>query len=165
MLVGLLSDSHDNLPKIRRAVNVTNDLKVELVLHAGDYCAPFAAGAYDELKPRLVGVFGNNDAERAIIKQKFASLGHDIRGRFAEVKAGNLKIALTHGDDSELLTSLRNAGAYSVVVHGHDHEAKVTKQGNVLLVNPGEICGYLSGRHTLAVLDTETSTAKIVDFE
>jgi putative phosphoesterase len=165
MLIGLLSDSHDNLPKIKRAVSVINDLSVEIILHAGDYCAPFAAGAYDQLKAHMVGVFGNNDAEREIIRQKFAAIGHEIRGRFGEIKVDDVKIALTHGDDPELLASLTDSGSYRVIVHGHNHQAKVTEHASTLLVNPGEICGYLTGRYTVGVLDTDRMSAKIVDFE
>jgi hypothetical protein len=160
-----MSDSHDYLPKIKRAVEVINGLNVELVLHAGDYCAPFAAGAYQGLKARLIGVFGNNDAEHELIKQKFNAIGHEIRGRFADVKAGDMKIAVTHGDEADLLNSLKNSGAYNVVLHGHDHQASITKVGTVTVINPGEICGYLTGRYSVAVLDTQTSLSRIIEFE
>ena len=43
LLLGIISDSHDNLPKIDAAVAKLNASRVDLVLHAGDYCAPFAA--------------------------------------------------------------------------------------------------------------------------
>ena len=41
MLVGLISDTHDNLPMVEKAVKRLNEEKVGLVLHAGDYVAPF----------------------------------------------------------------------------------------------------------------------------
>jgi len=37
MLIGIMADSHDNLPKVRQAVEFFNQKKVALVLHAGDF--------------------------------------------------------------------------------------------------------------------------------
>ena len=164
MLVGLVADSHDCLPKIRELVARMNAEPVELVLHAGDYSAPFVVDHYSELKTRMIGVFGNNDAERIVLRNKFSQAGHEIRGRFAEVKAGALRIALTHGDEEELLRSLTTCGAYDVVVHGHSHEAGVTDRGKTLVVNPGEVCGYLTGKSTYAILDVETKKARLASF-
>ncbi len=55
MILGIVSDPHDNLPKIMAAVNKSNSLGVGYVLNAGEYCAPFAALAYKIAK--LIGVF------------------------------------------------------------------------------------------------------------
>ncbi|HCL90984.1 MAG TPA: YfcE family phosphodiesterase, partial [Candidatus Atribacteria bacterium] len=41
MKIGIISDTHDNLPKIKKAVGIFNREKVELVLHAGDFVSPF----------------------------------------------------------------------------------------------------------------------------
>jgi len=41
MKVGIMSDSHDRLPYIKRAVDIFNRESVDLVLHAGDYVAHF----------------------------------------------------------------------------------------------------------------------------
>lgn len=43
MKIGLIADSHDNLPMIRAAVEVFTAAGVEAVLRAGDIIAPFAA--------------------------------------------------------------------------------------------------------------------------
>jgi predicted phosphodiesterase len=40
MLIGLISDTHDNLPMIEKAVKKLNEENVALVLHAGDYVLP-----------------------------------------------------------------------------------------------------------------------------
>ncbi len=39
MILGIISDSHDNLPKLKKAVTLFNKKNVSLVLHAGDYIA------------------------------------------------------------------------------------------------------------------------------
>jgi len=44
------------------------------------------------------------------------------------------------------------------------HMTGVRKKGKVLIVNPGEVCGYLSGKSTMALLDTAKREAKIVEL-
>jgi len=60
-------------------------------------------------------------------------------------------IGLLHGDDRELLQALIAREAFDVLVHGHTHQARVGDTGKTLVVNPGETCGYLTGRPTIAV--------------
>ena len=63
MQVGIFSDSHDNIPKIRKAISIFNERQVNLTIHAGDLVAPFAAKELKQLQMKYVVVFGNNDGE------------------------------------------------------------------------------------------------------
>jgi len=156
MKIGIISDTHDRLPFVDKAVEKMNEEKVDLVLHAGDYSAPFVASRFEPLKARMIGVFGNNDAEKELLRRNFSNIGIEIRGRFAEVKADGLKIALLHGDEEELLSSLLNTQYYDVIVHGHTHKPEIQRKNGVLAINPGEVCGYLSGKATVGLLDTSS---------
>lgn len=165
MLVGLMADTHDYLPMVEKAVKRLNIEGVELVLHAGDYVAPFVIPKFKELKAKLVGVFGNNDGDRELLKRRFSeSPSLEIRGNFAEIHVGEVKIALLHGHEEELLKSLIDSGNFAVVVHGHTHKAETYKKGKTLVVNPGEVCGYLTGKSTMALLDTDKLEAKIISL-
>jgi putative phosphoesterase len=64
MKVGIMSDSHDHLINIRKAVETFKEAGVGFVLHAGDFVAPFVANELQKLNCPLLGVFGNNDGER-----------------------------------------------------------------------------------------------------
>jgi len=88
MLVGLISDTHDNVAIIEAAVKQLNELDVGLVLHAGDYVSPFTAKPYAELRAKMIGVYGNNCAEREKLKEVYAAVGKELVGNFAEVEAG-----------------------------------------------------------------------------
>jgi len=160
--LGILADTHDRLSLIDEAVAQLNERKVELVLHAGDYIAPFVVPHLKPLKASLIGVYGNNDGERRGLEKKFSELNAQLRGRFAEVKIGEVKIAMTHGDEEELLRSLIETGSYDIVVYGHTHEVKTYRTNKTMVINPGETCGYLSGNPTIALLDTETFKVEIV---
>jgi len=162
MKIGIISDTHDRLPFIDRAIRKMNEEEVDLVLHAGDYSAPFAAFRFKPLKAKMIGVFGNNDAEKELLRRNFKDIGVEIRGRFAEIKVDGLKIALLHGEETELLNSLLNTGSYNVVIYGHTHQSEIRRKNGVLVINPGEACGYLSGKATIGLLDTSTLDAVIV---
>jgi putative phosphoesterase len=164
MIVGLISDTHDRLPLIDEAVKRLNEEEVELVLHAGDYVAPFVAAHFKPLKANLIGVFGNNDGDHVLLRKKFAEVGAEIRGRFAFVRADGLKIALLHGDETDLLRSLLELESHDVLVNGHSHVAKTYRKGKTVVINPGEACGYLSGQPTISILYTDTLDVKTIQL-
>ena len=75
MKIGIISDTHDNLPQIRKAVKVFNREKVDLVFHAGDFVSPFTALEFKNLNSPLYGVFGNNDGDKLYLKEIFKGIG------------------------------------------------------------------------------------------
>ncbi len=163
--MGLISDTHDRLPMVEEAVKKLNEEDVGLVLHAGDYVAPFVIPKFKKLKARLIGVFGNNDGDHELLKKRFSEYkGLEIHGNFAEIMADGVKIALLHGDEEELLKALVDSESFDVVVHGHVHKAEIYRKGKTLVVNPGEVCGYLTGKSTIALLDTDKREAKVVEL-
>jgi putative phosphoesterase len=165
MLVGLMADTHDCLPMVEKAIKKFNEEGVELVLHAGDYVAPFVIPKFKELMAKMIGVFGNNDGDRELLKKRFSENARlEIRGNFAEIKVGNTKIALLHGSEEELLKALIESETFNIVVHGHTHKAETYRKGKTLVVNPGEVCGYLTGKSTIALLDTNKLEAKIIEI-
>lgn len=68
MRVGVMADSHDRIPAVEELLRRMSAAGVGLVLHAGDYCSPFALNPFRDLNMALAGVFGNNDGDREGIK-------------------------------------------------------------------------------------------------
>lgn len=155
MKIGIISDSHDNLPLIRKAVHYLNDeWPVDAVIHAGDYVAPFAVRELANLRAPFYGVFGNNDGERAGIRKVLPQ----IQQPPLRLELGGRIIVVTH--DRAELAEADTAGA-DIVVCGHTHNPEVRRNG-FLLVNPGELGAWLTGASTLAVVDLENLDARIV---
>lgn len=166
MLVGLVSDSHDNLSLIEKAVRLFNEQKVDLVLHAGDFVAPFVISKFKKLNCRFIGVFGNNDGDHELLKKRFGETTNcEVHDRFTQVNVDSYRIALLHGDEEELLNALIDSNYFNTVVHGHSHSRGVERKGKTLVINPGELCGYLTGKPSIAILDTSKDEAKIVDLK
>lgn len=159
MRIGIVADTHDRLRYIHKAVEIFNDSGVQLVLHGGDFVAPFALTPLKHLKMDWLGVLGNNDGEVAGLLEM--SEGR-IKGRRLEQIVGGRSILVVHEEGEA-----RGGGAYpsgvDVVIFGHTHEPAVERQGETLVVNPGECCGYLGNRATVALLDTDTLQVELVD--
>ena len=160
MKIGVIADSHDHLPPLRRAVAMLKRMKVDAVLHAGDYVAPFAARelAGPNLPPSipLHCIYGNNDGERAGLRQILPQL---VDGPF-RLELGGKTIVMHHW--IEQLSDADVQGA-DIVVTGHTHEVVNEVRDGVLQLNPGECCGWLTDRCTIALLDTDAMEAQIVE--
>ena len=162
MLVGIISDSHDNLAALEAAVKLLNREGVEHVLHAGDIIAPFAAAKLAKLEAKLTCVYGNNDGERALLARRISEMGASI-SEFAELELAQRRVALYHGTVPEITSALVESGRYHVVATGHTHSAEVRKSEGCVAINPGELCGYLTGKRTLCLLDLKSMKAEIVE--
>ena len=165
MRIGILSDTHDCLEMVDAAVKQLNGERVDLVLHAGDYVSPFVIPRLANLQSPMIGVLGNNDGDLRLLAARFAE--HDrrsLRGTFAAFTAGGMTIGLLHGDDRELLQALIGHNTFDVVVHGHTHQTQVRTLCGTLVINPGEACGYLTGRPTVAVLDTGSRNVELLSL-
>jgi putative phosphoesterase len=164
MIIGIISDTHDRIPLIEKAIERLKAERVKLVLHAGDYVSPFTAKPFAELEVPMIGVFGNNCAMTERLKEVYAEVGCDLRGYFTEIETDDLRIAMTHGHIRSEVDKAKE-GDYDVVVQGHWHRASVARENGKLLINPGEVCGYLTGSCTVAFLDTEKNFAWISEIK
>jgi len=160
MLIGVIADSHDNVPAVKRAVAYLNEKKVGMVIHAGDFIAPFAIRPLAELRCTWIGVFGNNDGEQK-------GLTNESKGRIQpapyELNLDGKKVLVVHDlatVDREVLVRAK----VQVVISGHTHEPEVTREKEILFINPGELGGWLSGKNTLVLLDTEKLEATIEEI-
>jgi putative phosphoesterase len=165
MRIGILSDTHDNLPMVDRAVARLAALSPDLVLHAGDFVSPFVIPRLAALPCPCIGVFGNNDGDRGLLAEKARESGRvEIHGSFMARLLDGRSLALLHGHEVGTVGEIAGTGLFDLVVHGHTHRPSVITKGRTLLVNPGEACGYLTGRGTVAVLETGPLEAKILEL-
>jgi len=158
MLLGIMADSHDNLPKIERAVSFFNQKGVKLVLHAGDFIAPFVARKLKDLNCPLVGVFGNNDGEKKGLGDKIASINGEVHTPPYSFERKGKNILLVH--DPEMLKGM-DLFSFDLVIYGHTHEEEIKKEGQRIILNPGECGGWLTGRSTVALVDLKSMEVSI----
>jgi putative phosphoesterase len=165
--IGIISDTHDNLPAVDAALERLEKMGVRLLLHAGDIVAPFTLRRILSRGFEFRGVFGNNDGELLLLSRVARDQGAVLTHQPLVTDVGGLRVVVLHGlsgleETKSFVTALAKSGEYDLVVYGHTHEVDVRKVGRTLIVNPGEACGYLTGKKSFAVLDTERMEVEIV---
>jgi len=161
MKIGIISDTHDNLPKIKEAVEMFNQEKVQLVLHAGDFTSPFTSREFKNLNSPLKGVFGNNDGDKLLLQKYFVGIG-EISSETYLTNLNQVSLIMLH--KGELVDSLAESQKYDLIVYGHTHRPDLRRIGKTLIINPGEGGGWLSGKSTIAILNLKTLEARILEI-
>lgn len=156
MLLGIMADTHDNLPMTKKAVELFNDRKVDYMIHAGDFTSPFTLKLFSGLKCGYAGVFGNNDGDKLLLQERSEG---SIKNQPLMLTLDNKKIVVVH--EHHTVNALADSGHFDVVVYGHTHEPLVKRNAS-LLINPGEVCGWLYGKPTAAILDLNKMDAEII---
>lgn len=141
-----VSDSHDNIFAIRELLDHLKNENFDFVVHAGDIISPFALQEFKKLNKKLYVAFGNNDGERKMLTKICEDYSWSI-GEIVEFPGG----IVYHGTDQSVLNLLCKIGVF--VVCGHTHKAKIEKREKCTVINPGELCGYLTGRKTFAIVE------------
>lgn len=163
MLLGIVSDTHDRIPAIEAAVDAFNSKGVEAVLHCGDFVSPFSLVPFKGLNAPLYAVFGNNDGEKAGLSRMFRENGWTLNDRPWSFELGRKKIAMLH--EPAPLNMTLEEGGFDLIVFGHTHEPFVEKKSGALVVNPGELCGWVKGAETYAVVDMDELRCEIHQVE
>jgi len=160
MLTGIISDSHDNMTSLKKAVAFFNKRKVQHVIHAGDFTSPFTFRILNELKCGFTGIFGNNDGDKLLLQKM--SEGRIFNQPHIFELSGR-KIVLLH--EHFIVESLADSGHYDLVIYGHTHKPELQKSRKTLIINPGEAGGWLYGKSTVALLDLSLMKGEIVDID
>ena len=163
MLVGLMTDTHDRLPAIAELVKRMQEAGVGFLLHAGDFCSPFALTPFFAANMAVGGVFGRNDGDPQGIRAKAAQgMGVEIYESPHSFEISGKRILLVHdiGDVNE-----RSIEEHALVVHGCSHQRDVRTAEGVTIVNPGEACGWLTGSPSAAIADLGTMKVEWLTLE
>lgn len=155
MLVGVISDTHDNVPAVEAAVDIFEDRGVEVVVHCGDFVAPPVIGSFEGFE--FHGVLGNNDGELDGLDRAIRRLGNDsaLHGRFADLAVGGANFAVLHGEDRDHVETLAEGGGFDYVCYGHHHVAEVRDVEETTVINPGAQFPTVPEEHrSVAIVDT-----------
>ena len=163
MLIGVVSDTHNNLKNIKKIIALFNEEKVDYVIHTGDISSAKTLEEFSALNCKLIGVYGNNDRNELGLDEISKKYSFEFKEPPNVINIGNRNIAIFHEPDfiEEFLSKNRSI---DVVLHGHTH--RYTKEINkgILYFNPGESAGILKGQNAIAVSYTHLTlpTKRIV---
>lgn len=157
MRIGVLSDTHDRLDTLRRALDLFQQRGVSVLFHPGDVVAPFTAKLLAAFPGTVHITYGNNDGERRGLK----ALLPQIQDGPQFVELAGRRILLHHALEWCVPAELARA---DVVLTGHTHEAAFENRDGKLLLNPGECCGWVTGRASAAILDLTRGSVEWIEL-
>lgn len=159
MQIGIISDTHDDMASIKKAVDILNKRDVSRVIHAGDIISPFTFEIFRNLKGDFTGIFGNNDGDRLLLKEKS---GNNIHNQPLMLNIDRKRIIVVH--EPYIVNELAESGHFDIVIYGHTHKPDVRKVKDTLVINPGKVALLHKGRSTLAILDTKLMDVDLVEL-
>ncbi|MBN2219726.1 MAG: metallophosphoesterase [Kosmotogaceae bacterium] len=151
-----MSDSHDNMPRISESVEIAVNRGVEVLIHCGDLVSPFSAKALTKFKSELHVVIGNNDGEVVGLKN---ILGNSLIKGPAEIEIHGRSVVVMHEPFG--LSGVINT---DFLFYGHTHHLDIRLDSRPVIINPGECCGYLTGKSTVLVIDPDNLEYELIQL-
>ncbi len=157
MLLGILSDTHDELDRTRRAVALLAARGAEALVHCGDFVEPEMIAAC-AVRP-LYFVFGNNDAD---VVPNLRSTAKFLKATCLDwggvIELAGKRIAATHGH----MRFCPDPPA-DYFLSGHSHIAADIREGPCRFINPGAL--HRADEYTVALLNLTTDELEFLRIE
>lgn len=165
MKIAVISDIHDNIWNLDKALKIVKKKGLDTAIFCGDYCAPTSFKLATEQFKLAYCVWGNVDGEKFKITKRIYEEGVEhvkLLGEFGSTEIDGKKVAIIH--NPQIARGLAHSDLYDAVFYGHIHEAKVEEVGDTLLANPGEIMGK-NGKPSFGIWDSAENQMEIVEVK
>jgi len=147
--VAIISDSHDNLPRINQMLEMVKKENINTIIHCGDVCTTNTLDYFcQNFDGNIYLSMGNVDHDHKINKE-IKNL--KIFSKFGDLKINNLNIAFTHYPKKAKELALTEK--YNFIFYGHTHQPWEENINSTKIINPGTLAGIWN-RSTFAILDT-----------
>ena len=117
MLVGVVSDTHNNIKNIKKIISLFNEEQVDLVIHTGDISKASTLEIFSKLNSPLLGVFGNNDRIEKGLEKVCEQYNFNFQEPPLSLTLEHIKVAVFH--EPELIQGYIKAVSYT---HLRAHE-------------------------------------------
>lgn len=163
MKIAFISDTHDNKEAIQFAFSYFEREGIRNVIHLGDLISPFNFRFIREVYTgNLYYVFGNNDGERLFLVEQAKEFNVAVFKLPHILDINGVKIAAMH--EPFAILELAETQKFKIVAYGHTHKLHVEKRVETYIINPGEACGYLTGRKTFVIFNADEDTCEVREF-
>ncbi len=160
-MIGIISDTHDNVEDVKKAVELFRQRGADFVLHLGDVVAPFTITFFEGVKLKVIR--GNCDGDIETMKKKLEAIGGEYLGEEAFMEIGGKKAAAIHGQNEKRLSELISSGEYDYVFHGHTHRERDEMVGKTRVVNPG--AHYWGTGRTIVFFEPEKDLVEFISLK
>lgn len=159
MKIGILSDSHDRIQPLRRALQTLDAAGAEVFIHCGD------VGGLDALAEfagrRAWFVWGNTDDPAPAWRRPIEAWGLPWPEGPLDLQLDGKRIAVFHGHERDLHAVIDTA-EHDYLLYGHTHQKDDRRWGRMRAVNPGAL--HRVAVKTVALLDLETDDLRFIEI-
>ncbi len=164
MKFAVISDTHDHLPNIQKALTYIHSQGIDILIHCGDVCAPATLVEIAKQFPGTIHyIFGNVDGDPYLImKRIYEGDAANVKPYkdIGEFEIAGKKVAITHYPI--IAEKLAKSGDYDLVFYGHDHLKAQKKIGRTLLANPGNLAD-LKYPASFGLYNTSNDSLEIIE--
>lgn len=158
MLLGIISDTHDDLARTGEALRILQNQRADALIHCGDLASDEIVFLCSQLP--FYFVFGNHDAD--FVPQLLAASeqsGATCLEWGGSIELSGKRIAVAHGHMTMDIRPLI-AGSPDYLLTGHTHEPLTSWQGSTHRICPGAL--YRANPPTFAILNLETDEVEFI---
>jgi len=152
MLVGVVSDTHNNIKNIKKIICLFNEKQVDLVIHTGDISKAETLRIFSDLNAPLVGVFGNNDRIEEGLEEVCKENNFNFQEPPLSLCLDNRNVVVFHEPDI-IKNYINKHKDTDLVLHGHTHRYKEENIDDIVYFNPGESAGSLKGKNAIGLIN------------
>ena len=163
MLIGVESDTHNNIRNIKQIISLFNDEDITSVIHTGDIASEKALDQFSTLNAKLIGVYGNNDRNESGLEDIAKKYSFKFQNPPKSIKIMDKKITIFHEPEDIDSFILKNPGV-DLILHGHTHRYRHEIVNDVLLFNPGESAGMQKGKNAIGIINLKNLETKRIFF-
>lgn len=166
MKVGIVSDTHGRDDLLRAAIEKLKNNGAEVLVHCGDVGSHECVEILGQSGMKIYMVAGNSDKFHPMLKSAADAWNINFHPVCLEFSVNGHTLAVTHGNDDEIIASLKSCDKVKYLCHGHTHKIRDEVSGNCRMINPGAIHNPRDpGYPTVAMLDTASEKVHFLEIE
>lgn len=159
-MIGVISDTHDNVVNVIKAIKVFENIDVDFIIHCGDVISPATMRFFRGI--HIKAVKGNCDGDVEHLKEVLAEIKGEYLGEVGKLDILGKKILVYHGTDQVKLQGFIDKQEYDYVLTGHTHETRDGKIGKTRVINPG--AHYYGCENKIVLFYIETDKVEFVEL-
>ncbi len=161
MLIGILSDTHDNAEMTVKALEFFIKRNIKFIIHAGDLTSPSMLKYFKHFK--CMFTLGNCDLERSSeLNSQCKNMGLPEFKESHEFEADGKTFKVFHGNNVPAFREAVNSEKFNYIIKGHTHFFEDYRKNKSHIINPGSLAH--GDETTIAILDTESDKVERVDL-
>lgn len=160
-LIGVLSDTHNNVANLRKALEIFERRGVRRLIHCGDVTTLATLEWLADY--RVIYVFGNGDFASGEMRDMLLRYHPENYGGLTY--GGDLfgaSIAAAHGHLPGGVETMARSGEYDYVFHGHTHHRRDERIGRARVINPGALGGLHREERSVCLVDLAAGQVEFV---